>query len=375
MVRMVDILRSSKKEEGDKIRPEKEKPRIVIKKVIAEPVPETPEVTEIVKETVEPVVIVEEIKKEIQPPKEEAVREESEEHLEEIISSDLYEEARKLMADYSKSASTGNKIEIARAKLLIAKIVDNLGERNDLFILANTPVPSPADFIYFNAVNVCILSIRVGMGLNYDRDRLIDLGLCALLHDIGLFKLPVTNIINKKGDISDDEFEIIKKHPQYGYEIMKQAEPEFRWIGDIIIQEHEREQGQGYPRGLAKNEIHEYARIIGLVDVYEALIHPRPHKKPHLPYEAIREIIRSRNEEFSPELIKVLINEISVFPVNTYVKLNTNEVAKVVDINRERPLRPKVAVIYDAKGNTTKEQKIIDLMEKPFIYITGPVAG
>ena len=140
-----------------------------------------------------------------------------------------------------------------------------------------------------------------------------------------------------------------------------------------ILEHHEREQGQGFPQGLQGPAIDPDAKIIALVDTYTALTVP-PSSRPRLkPHEAIREIVKTRNDQFPSALVKALLSEISVFPPGTVVRLNTDEVGRVIAVNRNHPLRPKVEILADGKGQRLPAPKMLDLSEAPFLYITGPV--
>ena len=156
------------------------------------------------------------------------------------------------------------------------------------------------------------------------------------------------------------------------------AEAILRWspptatLAELVMEHHEREQGQGFPQGLSGEAIHPQAKILGLVDTYTGLIVPPSLGLGLRPHEAIREIIRAKHESFPPALIKALLNEVSVFPPGTLVRLNTGEMGLVTGVNRNHPLRPRVEVV-DARGQQVPSPKIIDLSEAPFLYITGPV--
>ena len=116
-------------------------------------------------------------------------------------------------------------------------------------------------------------------------------------------------------------------------------------------------------------------KVIALVDTYTTLTVP-PSSRPRLkPYEAIREIVKTRNDQFPAALIKALLSEISVFPPGTIVRLNTEEVGRVIAVNRHHPLRPKLEIVADSKGHRLPAPKLLDLSEAPFLYITGPVEG
>jgi HD-GYP domain-containing protein (c-di-GMP phosphodiesterase class II) len=140
-----------------------------------------------------------------------------------------------------------------------------------------------------------------------------------------------------------------------------------------VLEHHEREQGQGFPQGLTGSAVEPDAKVLGLADTYTGLTLP-PTARPRLrPHEAVREIVKSRHEAFPSPLIKALLSEISVFPPGTVVRLNTEEIGRVVAVNRNHPLRPRVEIMADGKGLRLPAPKTVDLSESPFIYITGPV--
>src|SRR3989337_1556235 len=119
-----------------------------------------------------------------------------------------------------------------------------------------------------------------------------------------MWRLPEA-LLRKADHLTPDEEGAILQHPQLGADLLRQClDPEEAWLVEVVLQHHEREHGQGYPRGLAGNTIHPYAKIIGLLDVYAALIHPRPYRRRLLPHEAVREIVRSKNDAFAGHLIK-----------------------------------------------------------------------
>ena len=144
-------------------------------------------------------------------------------------------------------------------------------------------------------------------------------------------------------------------------------------IVQAVLEHHEREQGQGFPQGLTGATVDPDAKIVGLADLYAGLTVPstaRPRLRPH---EAVREIVKSRHEAFPTALVKALLSEISVFPPGTIVRLNTEEIGRVIAVNRQHPLRPRVEIMADSRGQRLPASKIVDLSEAPFLYITGPV--
>ena len=140
------------------------------------------------------------------------------------------------------------------------------------------------------------------------------------------------------------------------------------------MQVHERADGSGYPRGLKGEEIHDYASIIGLVDIYSAMIKDRPYRDRIEQNRAVRDIIASTIKgKFPVKIVKVFLNQISFFPLGSYVKLNDRSVGRVTDTDPGFPLRPTVEIIYDSLGGKLQKPRIVDLSQQILLYITGSI--
>jgi len=228
------------------------------------------------------------------------------------------------------------------------------------------------DNLAAHSANVCIYALMLGKGVNYSRKQLIELGITALLHDIGMVFLP-QEIIEKDGKLTASEIEKIRKHPYYTFKILQSLGEKYSWIAKVAYQEQEREGGQGYPRGLKGNDIHDYAKIIGMVDVYEALTHHRPQRKGYMPHEAVKLILGTQKALFSNEVKRLLLTKLSCFPLGSYVKLNSKAICKVIEINEDSPLRPTVEILFDSQGRKLPKRKVINLADAPLLYVTGTV--
>ncbi|HHT9135928.1 MAG TPA: HD-GYP domain-containing protein [Candidatus Wunengus sp. YC60] len=295
-----------------------------------------------------------------------------EEERKEKVLVDIYDELYEFLVEIINAARTDQKFSINKGVELIAKIIDTPDAMENLYRKAIYR----KDFKYdsrVHGINVAIFAIKIGEGLGYKRDQLVELGIAALIHDIGMCKIS-DEVVNKEGVLTNEEYALIKKHPQFGYNIVLNAMGEkYKWLAEVISQEQEREGGQGYPRGLQGKEIHEYAKVIGLVDVYEALSHPRPQRKRFLPYEATKVIVNSSKNMFPQKLIKVLLTKLSCFPIGSYVVLNSKAIGKVVETNEASPLRPVIEMLYDSMGKKLAEKKIVKLQDTPLLYIIDSV--
>lgn len=257
---------------------------------------------------------------------------------------------------------------------LIERAVTSLGRSGDFFWVANSPAAPPdVDYLAFHQARVAVLSMRIGADVGYDPRRLVQLGMAGCLIDVGLWQLPA-GTLRALDALSPDEQAQYHSHPRLSAELLRRWAPPQDGIVEAVLQHHEREQGQGFPQGMQGPAISPDAKILGLVDTYAGLTLPPSPRQRLRPHEAIREIVRSRHESFSSALIKALLSEISVFPPGTLVRLNTGELGHVVAVNRNHPLRPRVELIADGKGQRLSTPKPVDLSQSPFLYITGSVA-
>jgi hypothetical protein len=261
-----------------------------------------------------------------------------------------------------------------RLEALIDRAVTSLERSPDLFWVANNPAAPPGvDYLAFHQPRVAVMAIRIGVNVGYEPRRLRTLGLAGCLIDVGLWQMPDT-LLRRLDSLAGEELAAYRGHPRVSAEIVRRWNPRDEHIVQAVLEHHEREQGQGFPQGLAAAALSPEAKVVGLADTYTSLTLP-PSARPRLrPHEAVREIVKSRHETFPSALIKALLSEISVFPPGTVVRLNTEEIGRVVAVNRNHPLRPRIEVVADSRGNRLLTPKVIDLSESPFLYVTGPVS-
>jgi hypothetical protein len=261
-----------------------------------------------------------------------------------------------------------------RLEGLVDRAVTSLECSPDLFWVANNPAAPPGvDYLAFHQARVAVMAIRIGVNVSSDNRRLRTLGLAGCLIDVALWQMPDT-LLRRVDSLAGEELAAYRGHPRVSAEIIRRWNPPDEHIVQAVLEHHEREQGQGFPQGLAAAAMSPEAKILGLADTYTSLTLP-PSARPRLrPHEAVREIVKSRHETFPSALIKALLSEISVFPPGTVVRLNTEEIGRVVAVNRNHPLRPRIEVVADSRGNRLPTPKVIDLSESPFLYVTGPVS-
>lgn len=225
------------------------------------------------------------------------------------------------------------------------------------------------DFTASHSINTMLYSLKIGRSLDYSREDLEALGLAALLHDVGMFAIP-DSILKKPGGLTDEETARIRKHTDIGREILSAWAREMPFLSRVAHEHHERQDGSGYPRGVEGDQVFEFSKIVGLADVYEAMTHDRPHRRA----TSVRKLIDTKNRAFPQRVMKAFLEQISFYPMGSVIRLNNRMVGRVVATNAGQPLRPVVKILTDAQGNPAAEDKTVNLLGNPIVWVTGPVA-
>lgn len=266
----------------------------------------------------------------------------------------------------------GGAIELKPIKDFTEEVIDEFARGEKMLLTHFYCDYAPEHYLCNHMLNVMIMSIAVGLRLGYNKSRLGELGLAAFLHDIGMVE--VKGAASKLSPLSEEERKQIKNHPIYSAEILSKLNVLKPAVIYAIKEQHERLDGTGYPRGLKNGEISDYGRIIATIDVYEALLHQRAYRKRLAPYEAVKQMLSSGHTLFDPQVFKVMIDLIGIYPVGSYAELNSNEIAKVASPNEDFPLRPVVNIIFDANKNRLAEPRLVNLAKQFNLYIKKPLS-
>lgn len=287
---------------------------------------------------------------------------------EEVIYSETYHTVKNVM----KAVRKGDDVDVGSIKETVSEIVQSIINNDNVFMKL-TGIRDIDNYTYLHSVDVCIYSLIAGKTMNLSAEELNNLALGAILHDIGKCKIPL-NILNKPARLTESEYELIKKHSEYGYEIVKRTPGLNDEIANIVLHHHEHWDGDGYPHGLKGDEVDLLSRIVAIADVYDALTADRVYRKRFMPHEAAEYIIANSGTQFDSQIIRVFIDSIAVYPADIIVMLNTGEIARVVESKGPPSIRPKVMVIARKKGPPVFEPYLIDLAKNPGISIVDIIS-
>jgi HD-GYP domain-containing protein (c-di-GMP phosphodiesterase class II) len=280
----------------------------------------------------------------------------------------LYRRVQGEVAHLVDALRSGNPCRVDQLQHSVADLVASLGRGDALLTLSAATTDTHLD-LPGHMVNVAIFAVKIGQGIGCGDEDLRKVALSACLHDVGMVIVP-RRILEKPGPLSPEELAIVRHHPERGHLMLKALGAEFDWVATVALQEQEREDGSGYPQGLKGDAINEYAKIIGLADLYESLTHGRPYQKRRVPFDAVKEVMSGSRQKFPNHILKGLIQGLSTFPMGSLVRLNSKEIARVIATNPTFPLRPVVEVITGPHGERLPAPRRVDLSQNSLVYIT-----
>jgi HD-GYP domain-containing protein (c-di-GMP phosphodiesterase class II) len=278
----------------------------------------------------------------------------------EVVKEETRVKAITMVKNAFQNFRTTKKLDFKRFSEVAAAIVSDLICNRDTLVHL-TDIRSYDDYTFAHSVNVCILAVLMGTSKCYDEYRLKELALGALLHDVGKILVPI-EVLNKPGRLTAKEFDIVKEHAELGFELLRKQQDQVSLLAcHVAFQHQEKYDGSGYPRQLKGTEIHEYARIVAVADVYDALTSDRPYRKGMLPHEAYEIMMASGKTHFDDELLQKFFEKIAVYPIGTIVRLNSGEVGMITEVIPELQTRPKIQLITDGNGQFIQGLEEIDL--------------
>ncbi|RKP47285.1 HD domain-containing protein [Cohnella endophytica] len=224
--------------------------------------------------------------------------------------------------------------------------------------------------LFEHALNVTLCSSVMGIAQRLDRSQQQELAVGALFCDIGMTRLPM-DFTKVNRELKDSELAILRQHTSEGYRVLKGMKDIPLVSAQCALLHHERYLGTGYPLGMTVEHIPEFAQIVGIADVYNALGSPRHHRNAYRPGEAVEFLFASGNYNFDWELVKKFLNHVVIYPVSMRVKLSDGRIAQVVETAGRPIQRPVVQIVGEANGKAVESRYTLDLQQHPNVVIVG----
>ena len=273
-----------------------------------------------------------------------------------------FNEAKRLISNIFATVKLGRSFNVSEVKSVVTDIVGSI-LRNPNAMQWLSLIKNKDEYTAEHCLRVCVFAVSLGRELGMLESELIDLGISGFLHDVGKTRIP-NEVLNKPGRFTAQEYEVMKSHSTHGKNILISQAGLPPIAVDVAYTHHERVDGGGYPRMLEGHKISHFARIICIVDAYDAMTSVRVYKSAMSSLESLRIIFEEKGVHFDPELADLFIKLIGVYPTGHIAELNSGEVGIIIKSNNEHRLKPKILRLIDKQGKKSKEV-IIDLAKAP----------
>ncbi len=271
----------------------------------------------------------------------------------------IQNKAKEAVTSMFNDVRMGKALEIEGAESLVEEINQSM-ERNPNALLTLTRLRSVNEYTYMHSVAVCMLMVALGKRLGLDEVQVRQAGTAGLLHDIGKMVIP-NEVLNKPGKLTDEEFVIMKSHPERGWEILKSCYQVQETALDVCLHHHERVDGKGYPKKISGDALTLFARMGAVCDVYDAISSDRCYKPAWSPAESIRKMASWKDGHFDEIVFQAFVKTIGIYPSGTLLKLKSGRLAVVMEQSTKKLTTPIVKIFFSTRTNAHVPIKILDL--------------
>lgn len=273
-----------------------------------------------------------------------------------------FHSAREQSLRLLEAVRLGHELDVAQVKVVVKECVESM-LRNPGAMLWLARIKNSDEYTAEHCLRVAIFSIALGRELGLRQDELEHLGMCGMLHDVGKIKVP-SAILNKPGALTPHELRVMQSHASEGRKLLMSNQQVTAAAVDVAFSHHERLDGRGYPRGLDAPRIPYFAKIVAVVDAYDAINSDRPYSKGKSSLEALRILFEASGSQFDEALVKVFVRRIGIYPPGEIVEMNNGEVGIIIACSPLSKLKPKVLLVLNEDKQLGPE-RVVDLQETP----------
>jgi putative nucleotidyltransferase with HDIG domain len=270
----------------------------------------------------------------------------------------ICDDSKKAVESMFQDARLGKVVNIGAVRQIVDNVTSaSLSSCDSLISIAR--IKTCDNYTYMHSVAVCAMMIALARELGLNAVAINQAGISGLMHDLGKTMMPIT-VLNKPGKLTDDEFAIMKTHPEEGYKLLKNSDQIDPKILDVILHHHEKYDGTGYPSGLQGDAISLFSRMAAVCDVYDAVTSTRPYKNGWEPAKSLKLMV-SWKGHFDPKILQAFIKSVGIYPVGSLIKLESGRLGIVLEQNTGKLLTPKVKVFFSTRPTGPISVEQIDL--------------
>ncbi len=288
---------------------------------------------------------------------------------EETIDTETRKRAVGSVRQLSQRMHLGESVDVGRISSVVDEIVEDLKACPE-GIISLSSMKTVDDYTFEHSVNVCILSTYLWWYLYGDGCPLIEMGMGALLHDVGKLAIPL-EILLKPGSLTREEYSEVKRHARVGYNALREILPENSRSPMVAGEHHERLDGSGYPLGIDADRISRFGRIAAVADIYDAVTSDRVYRDGMRSHEAMALLADMAGTQLDAEIVEILGARVAHYPGGTRVSLGNGQLGIVVGQDQRSSRRPRIRLLTDASGAVLPAAKAeeIALFDEPQLEI------
>jgi putative nucleotidyltransferase with HDIG domain len=266
--------------------------------------------------------------------------------------------ARQAVTNLFTEARLGKAVDVESCLPVVEEISASV-TRNSAALISLARLKTKDEYTYMHSVSVCALMVALARQLGLDENQTRETGLAGLLHDVGKMVMP-EDVLNKPGKLTDEEFAVMKSHPERGHEILLKSGMASEGTLDVCLHHHEKMDGSGYPYRLQGDRISLYARMGAICDVYDAITSNRPYKAA---WDASDSLMRMAKWEghFDPAIFQAFVKSVGIYPLGSLVKLHSGRLGVVIEQNPGNLTKPVLRVFFSTKSNAAIPMQVLDL--------------
>lgn len=271
----------------------------------------------------------------------------------------ICDQGKQAVISMFQEARMGKAVDTGGAKRLVEEISDSV-TRNPGALISLARLKTADDYTYMHSVAVCAMMVALAKQLGLNEEQTRSAGLAGLMHDLGKANMPM-DVLNKPGKLTDNEFAIIKTHPEEGYKLLLTGQGVDPVVLDVCLHHHEKTDGSGYPKGLKADEISLFAKMGAVCDVYDAITSNRPYKSGWDPAESLRKMAEWSKGHFDTMVFQAFVKSLGIYPIGSLLMLSSGRLGVVIEQTSKSLTTPMVKVFYSTKSRMRIPPQIIDL--------------